>query len=100
MRKAALAIVACLLVSGCGFLNNNGSLRSPLAGQREDSAAHPAKPRNHPIEVFETKPERSYEVLNVIKGDSLDDLKYKARRCGADAIILQGSDAQAIAWKP
>ncbi len=89
-----LLIATGLLLAGCTF-------RSPLSGPREDSDAHPKKPRDFPIEVFtESKPARPYDVIDVVSGDNLNDLKYRARRCGADAIIVQGGGALAIAWKP
>jgi hypothetical protein len=71
----------------------------------------PAKPKDAPIEILGSKPDRKHEDVCIISakggqtifnakaaGDLIEKMKEDARKHGADAIIIQ--DVEDRTWKP
>jgi len=108
-----LIILMILITSTLPVLAQQGGLgvfrtRTSVTVLKE----YPAKPKDATIEILGSKPEdRKHEDVCIINakggqtvfnaktsGDLIEAMKKDARKCGADAIIIQGSEDRA--WKP
>jgi len=112
LKTAASLVVLMVLGSSLTVLSQQGGLgvfrtRTMVTVLQQ----RPSKPKDAPIDVLGSAPERKHEDVCIISakggqtvfnakasGDLIEKMKVDARKCGADAIIIR--QAEDRTWKP
>jgi hypothetical protein len=99
MRKVNLLIVLAGSIFILGFVSVALAQEKPLTVTAVGTAKYPPKPKKEDVELFvSTIPAKPYDVIAEVSGNIVGDpkaiLRARARKIGADAVIISDLTAK------